>query len=77
MPVFAIGRTNSGMFASRASAAGVQRTDMGLGGANFAGSLGGGDPPSLKRRRWRRPLQLRRGRSARRVTGRPVSRRRW
>ena len=29
MPVFAIGRTNSGMFASRASAADVHRTGTG------------------------------------------------
>ena len=86
MPVFAMGRTNSGMFASRASAAAVHRTGMGRPRhARRPSSVSSRKtdicrPPPLKlrldpRKRYRR--EGGRGRSARRATGRAVSRMDW
>ena len=87
MPVRAMGRTNAGMFASRASAADVHRTGSGsASGAPLAGAVpwpassrANGQPgfADASARLARAAPTRRRGRSARRATGRPGSRRDW
>ena len=91
MPVRAIGRTNAGMFASRASRRGVHRTGTARRSrsgprrlavaASAAGSIAAERAAAVAaspRRARARPLtRPPPGRSARRATARPGSRRRW
>ena len=88
MPVRAIGRTNSGMFASLASAAAVHRTGTGslrthvLSSRNHRGerTLATGVPACERQSGPAGPRAAslpRSGRSVRRATGRPAFRTRW